>query len=135
MATYFDADRLTDKVAIDYKDNDATFWNAVIAETDRAVVDLAETNGVASSDISTDDSGYVHTFIQEWARARFYYMIFEEAAGLNDIEDNEQDRYYRKFQHYYARAKDLEKRITEEMFTGNVCTRGDRVQQGILYTT
>lgn len=98
--------------------------DSLILKSDKMVESLAETKGVFDPD---DISVPVHVEIENYA---IYWVIetcLKSLAGPNVNQLREEiDRYWVKYMEWKGKAKDLEKSITKEMFTGVVDEKRDR---------
>jgi hypothetical protein len=124
---FIDESLITDKVAVPFKTKDAAIWEAALKRADDAVRSLARRLGVMSDD---DIQVPLETTVQDYALAYFYFRLFKEVGGVNDIEENELDKYQVKSDEYKSEMLAMYRANTYETITGDVADRGSYVQYG-----
>lgn len=98
------------------------------ALVDNQLLDLAERLDVDTTDIDTDDDGYISSWaIKQYLVAWFCMRLFLDKMGLNNIDLAESEKYAVKYELYRKMATTMEVKITREMLMGNVETIRDRV--------
>ena len=127
--SYFSDTEITDLLILPFKTSNATLWNAVLARTERMVVDIAEQHGVLERDIADP----LCAAFKDIMRAYFCWNICLDATEVANLDQGIQDKYMGKFQLYKALYEQGKKSLTLEMIIGNVKSRGDRSRSGVLY--
>lgn len=102
-----------------------------LSQTDKEVIDLAQSMGVGEDDIASDPVPYK---VQEYAKAFCLAELCQDKAGTNNVENPEFEKYMLKEQSYRKKANNLRKQINYEVLTGSVAELRDRaVVDGTIF--
>ena len=101
-----------------------------ILECDEEINDLAESLGIASTDI---DVAPLHYKIKRYGVAFILMRLCQDKMGSNDV-NLDMEKYLIQYNVYKKELAALKGEISQEMFTGRVNSMNDRsVFSGIIY--
>jgi hypothetical protein len=129
MATYISSTDITDMLFTESAFS--TLLTAKLTASDAAVVDLAERNGVESTDIEVSP---VHYILKKWAAAWVCRELALDAMGKNNPDIADIEKYKIKYDIYAKLTAEYEAQVNIAVLTGEVEEARDRsTRTGTLY--
>jgi len=130
MAYIPDTDVSTDMLAAQFTSSFSTYHTLV----DNHINELAEGEQVETSDIATDDNGYVENkFLRRYCKYWFCMMLFLDKMGINDNSLADEEKYKVKYDQYKELVNDMKNRITVEVLTNEIASRMSKSETRNLY--
>ena len=130
MAYIPDADVSTDMLAAQFTSSFSTYHTLV----DNHINELAEGEQVETSDIATDDGGYVENkFLRRYCKYWFCMMLFLDKMGINDTSLADEEKYKVKYDQYKELVNDMKNRITVEVLTNEIASRMSKSETRNIY--
>ena len=130
MAYIPNADVSTDMLASQFTSSFSTYHTLV----DNHINELADGEQVETSDIATDDDGYVENkFLRRYCKYWFCMMLFLDKMGINDTSLADEEKYKVKYDQYKELVNDMKNRITVEVLTNEIASRMSKSETRNLY--
>ena len=124
--TYIIDAQIRDSLVVPFRTAATVYWDSILTEADQEMIDMAQTYGIESADISIP----VHNTIQNYLVAYFTCTVLQEKMGNNDI-DGLEDKYEHKLKTMWSIRNQLRKSITAPMIKGTVEDASDRAIRSI----
>jgi hypothetical protein len=111
-ALYITTSDITDSIARRFVSANDSRLDTWMERTDDEVDAVAMAINVSPENIQTP----IHPRIKEYAIAYYCFLIFQDAYGCNEVEDDDNDIYKLKLTYYADRCAALRNQLTKEMF-------------------
>lgn len=130
MAYIPNADVSTDMLAAQFSSTFTTYHTLL----DNHINELAEGEQVETSDIATDDDGYVENkFLRRYCKYWFCMNLFLDKMGINDTTLADEEKYRVKYEIYEGLVNKMVGNITVEVLTNEIASRMSTSYSGNLY--